>query len=134
MACPGHRPHAQPRPLPKIIRGDGQSWGSPWREGPTRQEPALLSNHDGAAAPGPARLCNDLKQESRVTGPHILSNMGHKSEGETREARPWNLEPGNLEPASQPHLNSRFFDPSTILPSTAESRSSPSLTSPRGAD
>lgn len=100
MACPGHRPHAQAQPLPKIIRGDAQSWGAPWRGEPTRQEPALLSNHDGAAAPGPARLCNDLKQESRASGPpHPFKHGPQVRErggrgGEAGEPGTWNLEPG----------------------------------------
>lgn len=60
--------------------GRRTGWGAPWRGEPTRQEPALLSNHDGAAAPGPARLCNDLKQEGRPQAPTPFQNMGHKSE------------------------------------------------------
>lgn len=60
----------------------------------------LLSNHDGAAAAGPARLCNDLKQESRPQAPTPFQNMGHKSEergrgvGGGQGGRTWNLEPG----------------------------------------
>lgn len=60
----------------------------------------LLSNHDGAAAPGPARLCNDLKQESRPQAPTPFQNMGHKSEergrgvGGGQGGRTWDLEPG----------------------------------------
>lgn len=106
----GHRPHTQAQPLPKIIRGDKTGWGSPWRGEPTRQEPALLSNHDGANPPEPARLCNDLKQRGRPTGPPHPFKHGPQVRGEKggQQGRTWNLEPANpgwLD-GPQPHLNS----------------------------
>lgn len=76
----GTGPTCRHSPCRRLYGATDKSWGSPWRGEPTRQEPALLSNHDGAAAPGPARLCNDLKQESRPQAPTPLQNMGHKSE------------------------------------------------------
>lgn len=126
MACPGHRPHAQAQPLPKIVRGDGQSWDIPCRGEPTRQEPALLANHDAAAAPGPARLCNDLKQESRVTGPHTLSNMGHKVRGGDEEGGR-NLEPGTWISTSPQLSTRRLLDYPTL---NAQRRRAPIHLSP----
>lgn len=133
MAYPGHRPHAQAQPLPKIIRGDAQSWGTPWRGEPTRQEPALLSNHDGAAAPGPARLCNDLKQESRATGPPTPFQTWATSQRRTRRGGR-NLEPGTWNPDLNltSTLDSNSSTPRLSYPQRwmNESRSSPALTSP----
>lgn len=128
----GHRPHAQAQPLPKIIRGDKTGWGSPWKGEPTRQEPALLSNHDGANSPEPARLCNDLKQRGRPTGPPHPFKHGPQVRGEKeggQQGRTWNLEPANpgwLDgPSTSPHLNSL----NRLLDSAAHTlRSCPSST------
>lgn len=125
--CQGTGPTRRHSPCPRLYGATDKSWGSPWTGEPTRQEPALLSNHDGAAAPGPARLCNDLKQREPATGPHTLSKHGPQVRGGgcVRKGRP-DLEPGtrNPEPASQPsqpHLNSELdptrLDPDSSLPS-----------------
>lgn len=106
----GTGPTRRHSPCTRLYGATDESWGGPGRGEPTRQEPVLLSNHDGAAAPGPARLCNDLKQESRPQAPTPFQNMGHKSE--ERGGRP-DLEPGtwNLhltQPQPQPHLDSQL--------------------------
>lgn len=104
-ACQGTGPTRRHSPCRRLYGATDKSWGFPWRGEPTRQEPALLPNHDGAAAPGPARLCNDLKQESRPQAPTPFQNMGHKSEDEGEKVGPgtWNPESASQ---SQPHLNS----------------------------
>lgn len=97
--APGHRPHNAGTALAQDYTGRLTGWGVPCRAEPTRQEPALLSNHDGAAAPGPARLCNDLKQEGRPQAPTPV--RGGTTPGT------WNLEHlSTSQPLStSPHLD-----------------------------
>lgn len=132
--CQGTGPTRRHSPCPRLYGATDKSWGSPWTGEPTRQEPALLSNHDGAAAPGPARLCNDLKQREPATGPHTLSKHGPQVRGGGGQGgvlgkggRTWNLEPGTcISTLSQPHLNSELdptrLDPTRVCPHSLSSR------------
>ena len=106
--------------MPKDCTGPLTGWDIPCRAEPTRQEQALLSNHDGAAAPGPARLCNDLKQEGRPQAPTPVR-------GGTKPGT-WNLEPGTSQflNLTSTRLDSTRLDPTTDpLPSTLTSYPSP---------